>query len=152
MSTNVLHITFSWQLVIIITIFFQPLLQCFTLLDDRNCLCLQHVMIKTATTTWMMSFYSRQKEYNQTKRSSHQRLCQKKKKQTTTEHAQLIDFLRKKKRQEDLRAKEMAMKEEKQRKELELRQKEFEASQQERQGMLILMNTMMQTMQHVTKK
>ena len=35
---------------------------------------------------------------------------------------------------------------------LELRQKEFEASQQERQGMLILMNTMMQTMQHMTKK
>ena len=54
--------------------------------------------------------------------------------------------------QEDLRAKELAMKEEKQRKELELRQKEFEASQQERQGMLTLINTMMQAMQQLTKK
>ena len=107
-------------------------------------------MIKTATLTWIMSFYSRQKEYDQTKRSSHQQLCQKKK-QTPTE--QLIDFLREKdKRPEDLRAKELAMKEEKQRKELELRQKEFEASQQERQGMLTLINTMMQAMQQLTKK
>ena len=97
----------------------------------------------------MMSFYSRQKKYNQTKRSSHQQLCQQKK-QTPKE--QLIDSLREKdKRQEDLQAKELAMKEEKQRKELKLRKKEFEASHQERQGMLTLMNTMVQTMQQLTK-
>ena len=50
-----------------------------------------------------------------------------------------------------MQAKELAMKEEKQRKELKLRKKEFEASHQERQGMLTLMNTMVQTMQQLTK-
>ena len=62
---------------------FQPLLRCFTALDKRSFFVFTELDDKTSTKTWMISFYSRQKEYDQTKRSSHQQQCPKKKKANT---------------------------------------------------------------------